>query len=181
MITLEKPKTCVQKLALRRLYRQAFPAAERKPWSMIQKTSRKGKADIWSAMDGGRFAGLAITVNSPDTVLLDYLAVKQNRRNGGIGSAILTQLKSCYPGKGLFLEIESPYADCPDQALRQRRKDFYLRNGFVPMQEMVYLFGVEMELLGIDCHLNFDQYQAFYRENYNAWAAGHIAPSVYPK
>ena len=121
MITLEKPKTCVQKLALRRLYRQAFPAAERKPWSMIQKTSRKGKADIWSAMDGGRFAGLAITVNSPDTVLLDYLAVKQNRRNGGIGSAILTQLKSCYPGKGLFLEIESPYADCPDQALRQRR------------------------------------------------------------
>jgi len=31
-----------------------------------------------------------------------------------------------------------------------------------------------MELMGFDCRLTFDQYHAFYRDNYNQWAADHI-------
>ena len=180
MITLKKPKNFKHWLALYRLYLQAFPKAERKPWRMIRKMYRLGRSDVWYAMEGSRFAGLAITINSPDVILVDYLAVSKHHRNRGIGGQILTRMKEYYPGKGLFLEIENPYAHTPDQALRQRRKAFYLRCGFTPMQVMVYLFGVEMELLGMDCSLNFEQYQAFYRNYYNDWAAEHIAPSTYP-
>lgn len=181
MITPEKPKNFKHWLALYRLYLQAFPASERKPWRMIRKMYHLGRSDVWCAMEAGRFKGLAITINSMDVILLDYLAVDKRHRNKGVGSAILTQMQERYPGKGLFLEIENPYADTPDQTLRQRRKAFYLRCGLKPMQVMVYLFGVEMELLGMGCCLNFEQYQAFYRDHYNAWAADHIAPSTYPK
>ena len=181
MITLEKPKNLKDWLALYRLYTQAFPASERKPWHMILKRYRKGKMDVWCAVEDGCFSGLAITINSPDTILLDYLAVSKHCRDKGVGSAILSRMRERYPGKGLFLEIENPYADCPEQALRQRRKAFYLRNGLVPMGVMVFLFGVEMELLGLGCELTFDQYRDFYRDNYSPWAAEHIAPSVYPK
>ena len=180
-MTLEKPTKIKHWLSLYRLYREAFPASERKPISMILQTRRKGRADIWCAIKDGRFAGLAVTVNSPDTVLLDYLAVHKRCRNQGIGAEILRQLQKQYPGKGLFIEIESTYEDCPDHALRLRRKGFYLRNGFVPMQVMVNLFGVQMELLGIGCRLSFEEYYTFYRDNYSAWAAGHITEAVHPE
>ena len=167
--------------SLYRLYREAFPASERKPVAMILRSYRSGKSDIWCAVENGRFAGMAITINSSETVLLDYLAVCKKSRNNGIGSAILQRLQQRYAGKGVFIEIENPYADCPDHTLRQRRKAFYLRNGFAPMGVMVYLFGVEMELLGINCRLSYAQYHSFYRDNYNHWAAEHITESVYPQ
>ena len=90
---LIKPYKLSHWLSLYRLYREAFPASERKPISMILQTRKKGRADIWCAIKDGRFAGLAVTVNSPDTVLLDYLAVCKRCRNGGIGSFILQQLQ----------------------------------------------------------------------------------------
>ena len=178
---LRKPKTLSHWLSLYRLYMQAFPSSERKPVAMILKSYRQGKADIWCVLENGRFTGLAITINSPDTVLLDYLAVCKRCRNRGIGSFILRQLQKEYPHRGLFIEIESTYEDCPDHALRLRRKGFYLRNGFVPMNVMVNLFGVQMELLGIDCRLNFEEYYTFYRDNYSAWAAGHITEAIHPE
>ena len=57
---------------------------------------------------------------------------------------------------------------------RKRRKQFYLSNGMIPMNVFVELFGVDMELLGFDCSLTFEEYHAFYRDNYNAWAADHV-------
>ena len=38
----------------------------------------------------------------------------------------------------------------------------------------VELFGVDMELLGFDCSLTFEEYWEFYRTNYNEWAASHV-------
>ena len=43
-----------------------------------------------------------------------------------------------------------------------------------PMNVFVELFGVDMELLGFDCQLSFEEYHDFYRDNYNAWAAEHV-------
>ena len=36
------------------------------------------------------------------------------------------------------------------------------------------LFGVDMELLGYDCSLTFDEYREFYRTNYGEFAAKNI-------
>ena len=76
--------------------------------------------------------------------------------------------------KALFVEIESMYEPDRDQPSRIRRKHFYVKNGFVPMNVMADVFGVKMELMGFDCRLSFEEYHAFYRDNYNEWAAGHI-------
>ena len=181
MIELQKPKKYHQWLALLLLYHEAFPASERKPVAMILKMYRKGTTDIWCAMENGRFLGLAITINSPDVILIDYLAVEKTQLQKGVGTRVLGLLKEQYRDKGLFLEIENPYADTPDRENRVHRKSFYLHAGFTPMRVMVMLFGVEMELLGQGCTLTYDQYQNFYRVHYNAWAADHIAPSVYPE
>ena len=168
-------------LRIYQLYRSAFPRCERKPFSMIYKMSRAGKTDTWYVTDQGRFVGLAITINGPDRILLDYFAIADQHRNGGYGSQILRQLIQHYEPKSLFGEIENVIDEGDDLPLRKRRKQFYLRNGLKEMGVMVYLFGVKMELIGTGTPLTFEEYRSFYADNYSQWAADHISPAVYEK
>lgn len=166
---------------LYKLYCEAFPSYERKPFSLIRSMQKKGKSDIWYFEKDGKFAGLVFTINSDDIILIDYLAIASDRRGEGIGSEIIIQLQEFYQEKGIFVEIESVFDKCDNLKERLRRKEFYLKNGMTPMKVMVILFGVEMELLGINCCLTYDEYYSFYMENYGDFAAKNIQKSVYPQ
>lgn len=179
-IILAKPRA-TDWLRLYSLYHSAFPRAEKKPFPVILEGYRKGKMDIWCLMAKGRFSGLAITINGQQHILIDYLAVCPNRRGQGVGTGALKALRRHYTGKGVFLEIESTYEDAPNQAQRLTRKQFYLRCGLTPMQVMVRLFGVKMELLGFDCQLSFEEYHRFYRDNLGQWAADRILKESHPE
>lgn len=165
---------------LYKLYRKAFPAYERKPFSLIRSMQKKGKSDVWYFEKDGKFAGLVFTINSHDVILIDYLAIASKRRGEGIGSEIIAQLGDYYRNKGIFVEIESVFDKCDNLHERLRRKQFYLNNGMVPMKVMVVLFGVEMELLGNNCQLTYDEYYSFYKDNYGDFAIKNIKPAVYP-
>lgn len=162
--------------ALYLLYLRAFPPSERKPFGKILSMAREGRTDIWTLRRDGKFAGLASTVNSADLVLLDYFAVKESLRGQGIGSAALRKLTRNYDGRGLFVEIESTRENAPNQQEREHRKRFYEHCGMVPMGTEADVFGIRMELLGVRCHLDFEGYRSFYRDNYSPWAAEHIKP-----
>lgn len=178
---MKKPEGFAQWFRIYRLYRAAFPGCERKPFRMIASMARRGKTDVWYAEDEGRFAGFATTINDEELILLDYLAVARKRRGRGVGSRILQEMKKCYAGRGIFVEIESPFEDGPDRQSRLRRKDFYVRNGFQPVGVMASVFGVHMELLCFKCRMDFSAYQAFYRDHYSPWAAEHILEETYPE
>ena len=168
------PKGLRQWADIYQLYRRAFPASEKKPFSMIVKMHRKGVSDVWRFTRNGKFAGLIITINGENHILLDYLAVEGVQRGTGIGTEILQLMRSHYAGKGVFLEIESVYEDCANKAERVRRKHFYEKCGMTSMEVFVWLFGVKMELMGFDCKLSYEEYHNFYRDHYNQWAADHI-------
>ena len=173
-VDIKRPIGLLQWLEIYHLYQSAFPASEKKPFSMIRSMHKKGKSDVWYCEENGKFAGLVITINGPDKILLDYLAVAKNRRGQGFGSRILQKMREQYAGKGVFLEIEIVDEAADNYEERKRRKQFYLSNGMIPMNVFVELFGVDMELLGFDCALTFEEYHDFYRDNYNAWAAEHV-------
>jgi GNAT superfamily N-acetyltransferase len=168
------PKGFLQWAEIYKLYQQAFPASEKKPFTMIMKMYRKGNSDVWRFVRDGKFAGLIITINGNESVLLDYLAVDKKQRGTGIGTEILGLMRQQYAGKGVFLEIESVYEECENKAERLRRKHFYEKCGMKSMEVFVWLFGVKMELMGFDCRMTYEQYHSFYRANYNQWAADHI-------
>lgn len=174
MLSYARPKGFFQWAEIYRLYQKAFPESEKKPFSMIRKMYQKGASDVWRFTRNGKFAGIIITINGPSHILLDYLAVEEKQRGTGIGSEILALMRQQYAGKGVFLEIESVYEDCENKAERIRRKHFYEKAGMKSMEVFVWLFGVKMELMGFDCSLTFEEYHAFYRDNYNQWAAEHI-------
>jgi len=174
MLTYAAPKGFRQWAEIYTLYQKAFPRSEKKPFSMIRSMHKKGSSDVWRFERSGRFAGLIITINGRENILLDYLAVEEHQRGSGIGSEILQLMKVHYAGKGVFLEIESVYEDCDNKAERLRRKHFYEKCGMESMDVFVWLFGVKMELMSFGCKMTFEDYHAFYRDNYNQWAADHI-------
>ena len=175
MLTFDEPKGLLQWAQVYYLYQKAFPASEKKPFSMIRKMHRLDKSHVWRFVREGRFAGIIITINGETDVLLDYLAVAEDRRGTGIGTEMLSRMRSHYAGKNVFLEIESVYEDCGNKAERLRRKHFYEKCGMQSMGVFVWLFGVKMELMGFGSPMTFEQYHAFYRDNYNQWAADHIS------
>jgi GNAT superfamily N-acetyltransferase len=168
--------TRAQLFKIRLLYREAFPRCERKPFSIILAMAEKGRTDLWCFEDEHGFAGMAATINGKDNILIDYLAVAKRRRGKGLGSEMLSLLLEHYKNYGVFLEIEMVDPKAKNNAERIRRKEFYLKAGLTQMDTRVKLFGVDMELLGKNCHLTFDEYRNFYLTNYGKFAYDNIKP-----
>ena len=145
------------------LYMRAFPAAERKPFSLMLKKQTEGTMEILSIEEENAFLGLAIFAHDKDIALLDYFAITDEMRGQGIGSRAIKALQKIYAGKRFVLEIETTKKQCNDLEMRKHRKAFYLRNGLHTMEFDVNLFGVEMEVLSNSDHLNFNEYLDVYK------------------
>lgn len=159
---------------IKKLYNEAFSANEKKPFWLIRRKHRQKAADVWVLEHKSEFSGMAITMNGEDLVLLDYFAVSPNKRDGGIGSEALCMLQKKYSDRRFFLEIESVDEPGETQKERQRRKKFYLTNGMQELGVQVTLFGVDMELLGYNCKVNFDEYRGLYFVTYGSFAAKNV-------
>jgi GNAT superfamily N-acetyltransferase len=175
MITLERAKKWdIPRVWL--LYQRAFPAGERKPFSIILSMAKEGRTDLWVIRRDGRFAGLASTVNSPDMVLLDYFAVKKSLRGQGVGSAAMKAILDRYAPRGVLVEIESTRIPSGNAEERESRKRFYVNCGMTPLGTEVNLFGIRMELLGCRCNLDFAGYKDFYVRYYTSRAEKYVQP-----
>ncbi len=180
-IQLKRPKTPLDWWQAYQLYNKAFPASERKPFSIILRMTRDGRSDTWRILREGKFCGFATTINSDELVMLDYLAIQKDRRGTGVGTAALKLLLEQYAGRGFFVEIEEPFSPGDDLRDRQRRRAFYRACGLEPLGVMARVFGVPMELLGRDCRLDFAGYQAFYARQYSSFAAGNLSELAHPE
>ncbi|MCD8145802.1 MAG: GNAT family N-acetyltransferase, partial [Clostridiales bacterium] len=127
---------------------------------------------LWGAYRGGTLTGYYVLAQAPQTpaLLLDYLAVLPQFRRTGCGGEILRHLRETLPeGKYLLIESENPQGatDPADLSIRERRVNFYRRNGAALSPVTVRLFGVEYVLLALGGTLLAEQvaedYQALYR------------------
>jgi GNAT superfamily N-acetyltransferase len=121
---------------IRPIYLTSFPPEERDDFDDIVAGIHAGHLWLFTAERAGRLAGFAITMPlaGTDVHLFDYLAVAEESRSDGVGSAliqtIVDTLRADGGTSGLLLEVESDEADLPiDRALRQRRLRFYERHG----------------------------------------------------
>lgn len=119
-----------------------FNAQERKPLADIIKLQNSGHYDLLGLFDehSNQMLGYSTIWKSPNInlLLLDYLGVSSSLRNKGLGSQILLALKKYYKNEYIIAESELPVSeDSPSENnLRERRINFYKRNGFKPVYEM---------------------------------------------
>ena len=119
-------------------FSQAFAENERKPLPNILVLAAEGRYELWGLFDSERMLGYATLWKRKGIplVLLDYLGVSADLRNGGLGAGILARLKA--RGFPIVTESELPVPGDSDaeNVIRMRRIGFYRRNGFVPAYEM---------------------------------------------
>ncbi len=158
------PSFAVQELSLaqvRAVYagrmQEDFPPDEIKPLSAIERAMGRGQYVCYGAMAGADILAYAFFValkeGEKQFALFDYLAVKKEARCTGVGSAFLQALMTG-PLKGMtavLLEIDDPAfaLDAEEEAVRNRRLRFYLRNGLVDTSVTAVVFGVEFRILAL--------------------------------
>lgn len=161
---------------IKRLYRSAFPRIERKPFRFIIRQCEKGEAELFAVeTNEGKFAGLAFAVKYSDIVMLDYFAIHPKLRGKGIGSKALQTLKSKYADSRFILEIESTAKPCRNLKARQKRREFYLRNGMKPSGFTAHVFLTDLEILTAGKPVTFEEYLGLYTAHLGKRAAKRIA------
>lgn len=160
---------------IEKLYMEAFPKEERKPFSLIIDKSEKGYVDILSIeTEEEHMMGEAIIAKDKGIALLDYFAIFSKFRSSGIGSQSLKLLQNRYDNQKFILEIESTLHPVSDLPQRMKRKDFYLKNDMCCMDYLTSLFGIEMEIMTYDCIVTFEEYHALYENIFGSRMAEQI-------
>ena len=117
--------------ALLRLYREALPARERKSAEAVRAMIASPNYRVILARAAGDVVGFAILLIGKTMALLEYMAVREEVRSNGVGSALYRYARdACAPPElPLLVEVDSEREIAPDRHDRLRRKQFYLRLG----------------------------------------------------
>lgn len=147
---------------VRKLYLEAFPPEERRPfWSLWLLSALRKAVSLRAYAEEGNFCGFSLTVCTDVYLYISFLAVSPEIRSRGCGTAILDDLRKTF-GKPILVEIEAPEAGAANQAQRVRRRAFYLRNGFVPLDREITGRGVRYELLSTSRDYDRAAYMAIF-------------------
>lgn len=137
---------------LHKIYHDAFPAAERRPWDSIVMLSKKDpRFSFIELQSEGKSVGLATTWDFGSFVYVEHLAVDPAARGAGIGSTAINEIARHAAGRPVVLEVEPPTLS----AQASRRIAFYRRAGFklyddFPHTQPPYVQGmpsVEMRIM----------------------------------
>jgi len=129
-----------------------FPRNERRPFHLLRKLHNNGRYLCLVYEEENQIIAYATFIHdeAKDSVLLDYFAVSEKRRGGGIGSKFITLVCEQWSDKaGIIIECETPdlAKNEGDRDLRKRRIDFYLRAGAESTHAKWRMFGVAYDIL----------------------------------
>ena len=120
------------------LYESAFPANERIPIKHL--LDDKIKREFWAFFDkdngenaaAPKFCGFSNSITHGSITNIVYFAVEPELRSRGYGSQILQAIRRQHPDTRIVvdIEVEENSKDAEELERRNRRRDFYQRNGF---------------------------------------------------
>ena len=166
---LKSIETLEDKKYFEKLYQNAFPDEERIEITTLYNLLEEKLIQIDILKKNNKNIGLAVIYLNHNIHLLSYFAIEKTFRGLGYGSAGLGILKEKYDD--LIIEIESTkFKDADDFAIRNKRKAFYIKNGYKVLDASVNYFGIEMELMATtkDAGLEeyFDTYLNIFEEDF---------------
>ena len=120
-----------------------FPGNELKELAMIEKVFREGRYLCYGAREGNDILAYAFFVLAEELYMLDYFAVKKERRGSGIGSRFLKELNS-----RCFREAACVLVEVDDPSFAENGKDRY--------EFQLYKASPNMTIENLDACVEFD-------------------------
>lgn len=149
-------KTEVGKIYNERM-KEDFPPEEIKPLARIYEVMDEGLYKCYGLAEDSIILGYAflLKIRNTNDYLVDYLAVDKNKRNCGLGTILVHEIENLLKdADSIMVETENPAfsKNEKDKVVRQRRYDFYMRNGLVDTGVLSVCFGVNYRVLEFVCN-----------------------------
>ena len=130
-----------------------FPRDELRPMFMIEAALERGEYACYGFADRDGLLAYAFFVLNGEMALVDYLAVRKDRRDGGVGGRFIRALVEgpLRAYRCVLLEVDDPdlAPDAGELETRNRRLRFYLRNGLLETGVKAEVFGVGFRILAL--------------------------------
>ena len=173
------------------LYESAFPANERIPIKHL--LDDKIKREFWAFFDDmpcennvgngnneiaavkntaaeiaatPKFCGFSNSISHGDITNIVYFAVVPELRSRGYGSQILQAIREKHPDSRIVvdIEVEEDSKDAEELERRNRRRDFYQRNGFEASPFEYHWQGEHYRLLSAGGTITEKEFRDFWKE-----------------
>lgn len=141
------------------LIKRAFPKNEQFPIWLLRFWASRKNIDFLAYYDDGSFCGITYTLQNENMAFVLYLAVNDEIRSKGYGSAILSYLKTTLANKVIVLNVEPIDMNAENYSQRVRRVEFYKKNGFENTNHYVVDTSGKYLILSTDKNFSLKDYQ----------------------
>jgi hypothetical protein len=125
----------------------SFPKEQLLPLWLLLLSAKAKETDFLSFYDEEVLCGFAYVTTIGDISFVVYLAILPSMRSKGYGSAILNKIQSMHKAHKMLLYIDR----CDEKALDYekclKRKQFYIKNGYMETGYLVETRKVIQEIL----------------------------------
>ena len=134
-------------IKVKELYINAFPKEERLSFFFLKRKVKKGKGKILVIKENKEFIGFMYFIEYKDIVYLLFYAIVSSNRSQGYGSQGLQLFLKQYASKRIFISREILDETSNNYQERVRRRQFYIRNGFVDYPYRIQEVGVTYDVM----------------------------------
>lgn len=145
--------------AVNTLALEAFPPEEYLAPETLAEMARAENFDFLTLLDGDGFVGFMVVQIHKDLAYLFFLAIDPAFRGKGYGSRANETLKAQYPGKTQVVDFEMLDENAPNYRQREKRRAFYLRNGYHETGRFLSYLGVDYEVFSMDEDFRLEPFQ----------------------
>lgn len=129
------------------LAKEAFPPKEYLAPAQMIEMAKSGGFDFLALYGEDAFVGFMAVTTYRDMAYLFFLAIEKAQRSKGYGAEALRLLRTLYPGKQQVVDMEMLEESAENESQRERRRRFYIRNGYRATGQFLSYLGVNYEVL----------------------------------
>lgn len=148
---------------IKSLYLSAFPMEERAPFAVLLRRTKSESVHFLAFYEGKQFCGFAYLMLEGRLASLMYLAVEESLRSRGYGTIMIDSIRAYCGDRTVIVDIEQVVPGAENYNVRERRRGFYLRNGFHAAGCGYSLRKVDYEILVSGSDFSPEAYAALIR------------------
>ena len=146
---------------LERLAKEAFPPEEYLAPDQILQING---LDFLALYEKENFIGFMVVRSEGKLCYLFFLAIDPACRSAGYGGQALRLLRELYPGKQQVVDFERVDENAANREQREKRRRFYLRNGYRETGKFLFYQGVDYEIFCSEESFDFVAFQKMMKE-----------------
>lgn len=143
----EKVLRSKRKKEIKEIYTSSFPKEERMPFALMIMMSCLWNTEFLAFYDGDTLCGIVYMATIGKQTFIMFFAVDNKLRSKGYGSSILKEIELMYPTNKIIVSIEPCNEKVKNIDKKIKRKNFYIRNGYLETGYYMKLAGQVQEIL----------------------------------